>query len=112
MTTDFGMRLQKLIDRKNISQKDLSEKSGVTESSISRYLNKNIKPHLDTASSLAQVLGVSVDYLMGNSPLPDITAADHKENQKTIEELLKDKGLEDKEIKAVQSLIDNLLDEE
>ena len=47
-----------------LNQKQLSQKSGITEASVSRYLNSNRKARMDIIVNFAKDLGVTTDYLL------------------------------------------------
>ena len=53
-----------LMTTKNINQKDLSRLSGITETSISRYLNGNQRPRIDVLLNFARALEVNIEYLL------------------------------------------------
>lgn len=53
-----------LMETNNINQKQLSALSGITESSVSRYLKGNQRPRLDVLVNFAKALNVKVDYLL------------------------------------------------
>lgn len=53
-----------LMDQRNITQKELSRLSGITESSISRYLRNDQRPRLDVVVNLAKALNVETNYLL------------------------------------------------
>lgn len=55
--------LQKIRWEKNLSQKTLSQKSGVSQSVISSVENGLTTPNLSTALRLAKALGVSVEEI-------------------------------------------------
>lgn len=54
-----------------ISATELSERSGVSAASISRYLNGIRQPTIDSLVSIADALDKSSDYLLGRSGEPD-----------------------------------------
>ena len=58
---DFGRRLRLIMNRKAISQKELAERSGISESAISHYISGKRKPTYQTVGSFADVLGCSTD---------------------------------------------------
>lgn len=62
---DFGMRLKKLREEKNLTQKQVGEIVGVKEASISGYERNVGEPKLSTLRRLAFLFGVSTDYLLG-----------------------------------------------
>ena len=61
----FGERLSKLLNEKNMTQKELSDKAGVNVVSMSRYVHGSRIPRARVVVSMAKVLGVSTDYLLG-----------------------------------------------
>ena len=67
---EFKDIVKKTMLEKGMTQKELSIKSNITESSISKYLNGERTPRVDVIVSLANALNVSVDYLLGND-VPD-----------------------------------------
>lgn len=65
----FKKRLQTLLEEKNMNQKELAKQSGVTEVTISRYVNGSRKPRIEIVNKLAEVLNTTTDYLLGNSDI-------------------------------------------
>lgn len=59
----FGERLFWLRFKKHWTQAQLAERVGVSISRISEYEQNRTEPRLFTAVCLADVLGVSLDYL-------------------------------------------------
>lgn len=53
-----------LMHEQNITQKQLSQLSGITESSVSRYLHSDRRPRMDVVVNFAKALGVTTDYLL------------------------------------------------
>lgn len=70
----FVERLESEMKRNNLSRYALAKKSGVTIYAISGYFNRDHKiPRADNAVAMAQVLGVTVEYLItGESDLVKI----------------------------------------
>ena len=62
---DFGLRLREPREKKRLSQQQLADWLGLTRSSISNYENNTQTPPADTLVRLADIYGVSVDYLLG-----------------------------------------------
>ena len=74
-------RLEDLRNRRKLTLKDVSEKTGIDYSTLSRIENGNVKKVGDDALlKLARFFGVSTDFLLGITDVPD------KKNY-TIEEL-------------------------
>lgn len=60
-------RLRALRKERQLTQEQLGELINVTKVSISGYENGNRTPDTDTLRRLADVFGVSTDYLLGRS---------------------------------------------
>jgi len=63
---DWKDRVASLMVKKGINQKDLARLSGITESSVSRYLKSDQRPRVDVLINFAKALEVKVDYLLDN----------------------------------------------
>ncbi|MCR4746795.1 MAG: helix-turn-helix domain-containing protein [Lachnospiraceae bacterium] len=61
----IGNRILELLEERNMSQRELAEKVGVTEVSMSRYINSRRIPRAAVLSNIAKVFHVSTDYLLG-----------------------------------------------
>jgi len=57
-------RIKQLMEEQKISQKELAEKTGLTEASVSKYVNGKREPRIDVILKLAKVFNVSTDYLL------------------------------------------------
>lgn len=53
-----------LMKKKGVNQKQLSKLSGITESSISRYLKSDKTPRMDVVVNIAKALQVETDYFL------------------------------------------------
>ena len=62
---ETAQRLLEAMNRKNMTAKQLSDKSGVSEPSISQYIHGLFAPRNKTAAKLADVLNVNPMWLMG-----------------------------------------------
>ena len=60
----FKDKVRELMKAQDLSQKDMAEKTGITEASISRYLNGERTPRIDIIVNFAKALKVDVDYLI------------------------------------------------
>ena len=56
-------KAKELMKQQGINQKQLSELSGISESSLSRYLQGNKSVRTDILINIAKALNVSFDYL-------------------------------------------------
>ena len=70
----FGERLEDLIKLNKTTATALAKDTGLSQSAISDYLNKDRAPDCATVYALARHFSVSADYLLGIDPIP---AADH-----------------------------------
>ena len=59
-------KVKKLMKERDINQKKLSQLSGITESSISRYLHYDRRPRMDIVVNFAKAFGVTTDYLLND----------------------------------------------
>ena len=57
-------KVSQLMNERNINQKQLSQLSGITESSISRYLHSSQRPRMDIVVNIAKALHVKTEYLL------------------------------------------------
>lgn len=112
--SNLVIRIQELLEEKNMNQKQLAKMSGVTEVTISRYMNGTRKPRIEIANKIAQVLGTTTDYLLGNSDIKNPYARDDQANKiEYINKLKKEylqiaKELQDEsiDIQDIKSFID------
>lgn len=66
----IGQCIKRLREEAKMQQKDLAKKVGVTVASLSGYENDISEPSLHTTMKLAEVLGVSIDYLVSGKKEP------------------------------------------
>lgn len=74
--SDFAQRLRSEIEYRGLSQKEVAMQAGIKKRALDMYVGSQASmPPADVAVKLAQVLDVSVEYLVtGNEP---------KENKRT-----------------------------
>ena len=74
----FGERLEDLIKLNKTTATALAKETGIAQSAISDYLNKDRAPDCATVYALARHFHVSADYLLGLEPIPatDLTTRD------------------------------------
>lgn len=58
-------RIKELRNKYNLSQVQLAVKLSVTKQSVSNWENDNIVPSVELLVRIAQLFGVSTDYLLG-----------------------------------------------
>ena len=61
----FQQRLKQERKTLGLTQRDFAEKLGITQPSYIRYENGSSQPTLETLVRIAEILDVSVDYLLG-----------------------------------------------
>ena len=61
---EITFNIKKLCKDKNITLKELSDKMGITQESLSRSINGN--PQLSTIKQIADTLNVDIQTLFGN----------------------------------------------
>lgn len=66
----FGAKLKNCRKNMSLSQKEFGQKIGVAESTVSLYESNKRFPDADTLKKISSLFGVSIDYLLGNSPYP------------------------------------------
>ncbi len=61
----LGQHITKLRKQLKLSQNDLGKKVGTSGDIIGRYERDEVKPSIEVASKIADVLDVSLDFLLG-----------------------------------------------
>lgn len=64
--SDFSDRLKEAIEKSDLTQRELAERLGLTETSISRYVRGVRIPRATTIPRIAKVLNVSVESLLSD----------------------------------------------
>ncbi|MEY8517301.1 helix-turn-helix domain-containing protein [Lachnospiraceae bacterium 29-84] len=62
---DFSIRLENLIEEKNMTQKELSLELHIAPTTLNGYINNYREPDFRTLIRLARYFDVSTDYLLG-----------------------------------------------
>ena len=65
----FGDKLKIILEEKGLSQREFSKKCGLTEVSVSRYINNKRIPRMDVCKKIADVLDVNISILISNDPI-------------------------------------------
>lgn len=71
MTTTFAERLKNAMEQANVSQSDLSRRTGASKAAISQYLSGKNTPNMERIAALADATGVTLDYLIGYGAAPE-----------------------------------------
>lgn len=89
---EWNEKVISIMRQKGINQKQLSQLSGITESSISRYLKRESAPRMDIVVNIAKALQVETEFFLseeekGQTAYNAIAAAiARKGNELTAEE--------------------------
>lgn len=62
---NIGKRIEKVLEKNNISQRELANRIGVDESVVSRIIKGDRKPKADILANIATALHTTSDYLLG-----------------------------------------------
>lgn len=65
MENTFKLQLQRAISLAGLTQKQLAEKAGITEAAVSHYLKGDRTPRAAVVSKMADVLGCTLEFLLG-----------------------------------------------
>lgn len=64
---NIAIRLRKLAAERDLSQKEIAASIGVSPQSISQYLDGSVNPSYSALIALAELFGVSADYILGRT---------------------------------------------
>ena len=65
MTDTLGNRISKILKAKGMSQKSLAYAIGITEATMSRYVNDERTPNAEVIVKIAKLLHTTTDDLLG-----------------------------------------------
>ncbi|PXY42835.1 XRE family transcriptional regulator [Flavobacterium cheongpyeongense] len=99
----FGEKITQLKKAKNLSQIALAEATGISRDAISKYERGDAVPSVEYAKRIADVLGVSLDYLAGEEDKEEVLDNEAVKRIKEIQKL----PLSEKE--KIYSVIDALI---
>ena len=99
----LGEKITKLKKIRKMSQVELAEKTGISRDAISKYERNDVSPSVEYAKRIADILGVSLDYLVSDS---DQEEALDNEAVKRIKEI---QSLPPNEKDKVLSVVDALI---
>ncbi len=114
---DFGIRIQELRMKHNMSQEALGKKLNKSKSAICGYENNTRVPPLDVLINIAVLFNVSLDYLVGIDKNEMVSINGLNDNQKDLAYKLVDvlkhpstptKGLSTKEKELLDLLMEEL----
>ncbi len=86
-------RIRQLREAKNLTQVQLAAKLSVTKQSVSNWENNYIQPSVEMVMAIADVFGVTVDYLL----------------ERTDKQQICVDGLTDEQIQHINAIIKDIL---
>ncbi|PGC93934.1 helix-turn-helix domain-containing protein [Bacillus toyonensis] len=108
MPSKLGVRIKEMRKEAKLSQKQLGEKANVTESFISKIESGAKKPSIEVISKFAEILSVSVDYLLGHSDHKSLDREKSQKVEKDVTELMERiNKLSPEKRQVIINLIDN-----
>ena len=72
------MNIKDIRIRKGLTQSEVASALGVSSVVYSRYENGKRQPSIDTLVQMADIFGVTVDYLLGKQDIEDSTLSDYE----------------------------------
>nr|DAK86443.1 MAG TPA: Helix-turn-helix XRE-family like protein [Caudoviricetes sp.] len=81
-------RIKKILTEQNMSKADLSRLTGISNSSLSEYLNGKYEPKQDKIALIAKALHVSPAWLMGFDEGPELNRRDEREIESDLEDMM------------------------
>lgn len=73
-------RIKELREEKNLTQKELAQKIGVSDASVNKYEKNTMNPKIDKLEKMAEIFDVSVAYIVGKG------TSDNKNKLKELRE--------------------------
>lgn len=64
---ETGQRIRTLLKNSGMSQRELAERVGATESAVSKYVSGEREPRAEVLANIATALGTTVEYLLGKT---------------------------------------------
>jgi len=69
----YGHRIAELRDQRGLTQEELSISLGISRAALSHYEKNRREPDFETLTKMADLFGVSLDYLIGRTNNPETT---------------------------------------
>ncbi|UOU98176.1 helix-turn-helix domain-containing protein [Chryseobacterium daecheongense] len=99
---NIGSIITALRDKNGFSQSDLADKSGVSRVMIGKYERGEAIPSIDAAKKIADALGVSLDYLVGETSQVSF-------DKRTVDRIKDLEQLEESKKQTLYDLIDTYI---
>ncbi|MDY8022907.1 helix-turn-helix transcriptional regulator [Paenibacillus polymyxa] len=69
---NYGTRIAELREHKGLKQEELAQSLGITRAALSHYEKNRRKPDFEILTKLADIFGVTIDYLVGRTSHPAV----------------------------------------
>ena len=71
----FAERLNELQEKRKLDRRDVFSATGISKTAYHRYVTGEREPTTSALISLADFFGVSTDYLLGRTDIPEMRLA-------------------------------------
>ncbi len=88
MKESFGQRIARLRKAQGLTQEELGDKVNISSQAVSKWENDLSAPDISILVKLSNILGVSLDVLLGNEEEKDNPVVVPKEIRKDISQLI------------------------
>lgn len=68
MGKELGEKISELLQKNSIQQKELAERIGIADATMSRYISGERDPKPEMIANIATALNTTSDYLLGIEP--------------------------------------------
>lgn len=106
---EISKRFEQILSQKGMTARELSEKSGVNETSISQYVNGRHVPSNVSSGKMAEILGVAPLWLMGYD-VPMFPRKSEELAHTDMAMLTKYMRLAPRDQKIIDQMIDSMLE--
>jgi transcriptional regulator with XRE-family HTH domain len=108
----LGTRVKTLRKEMKLTQQGLGDKVGLKKSSISEIENGRNSPSNEVLNKLAEVFGVTADYLLGRSEHKKLTMEESSEIKKEMLEMAdKIEKLDNSKQETILNMMKNILEQ-
>ena len=91
----FGQRLSRIRKEKGLTQEDIAKRIVISPQAVSKWENDVSSPDILVLSSLADILGVSVDELLGRENAEHVEQEEKREERKAERETVESEVVDD-----------------
>ena len=101
----FGKSLKKHLDEKNKTQRDLADYMGVTEATVSCWVNGVKMPRMNKIDKICEYLNITRESLFGNEMLEEIRLDTLQNVYKTLASM---EGISEEDLKKAVAIVKGL----